>query len=153
MRIFGVVLAVVLVIVYAAGSGRWVSTNSEWYLALQQPAWQPPNAVFGIAWAYNFTMLVVVGIILALRAPQSVFLPWLIIFAFTVALAIGWSYLFYGPHALVASAICLSLCFLGTIVLVVMAWQQQWWLGAVMLPYVAWLAVASSLSWGYATLN
>ena len=37
-RIGAAVLAVALVVVYAAGSGRWVTTSSDWYSSLQQPS-------------------------------------------------------------------------------------------------------------------
>lgn len=153
MRILAVVISVLLIGIYAFGSGRWVSTSSDWYLSLQQPAWQPPNAVFGLAWAYNFTMLIVVGILMSLRAPTPALVTFLVLLAVSIALAIGWSYLFYGPHALVGSAICLTLCAVVTVAIVVVAWSQAWWLGAVMLPYLLWLAIASSLSWGYVALN
>ena len=153
MRVLAAIVSVLLIAAYAFGSGRWVTTNSEWYLALQQPPWQPPNVVFGLAWAYNFMMLVLVGILMSLRAPAPTLITFLVLLAVSIALAIGWSYLFYGPHALVGSAICLTLCALVTLVIVVVVWSQTWWLGALMLPYLLWLAIASSLSWGYVAFN
>ena len=40
-----------------------------------------------------------------------------------------------------------------TVPLVIAAWGSAAWAGVVLLPYVAWLCVASSLAVGYATLN
>ena len=152
-RILPAALAVVLVVVYAIGSGRWVTTSGDWYLNLTQPAWQPPPAVFGLAWSYNFIVLAVVGVIVALRAPAPRIVGYLALFAVSIAFALAWAYLFYGPHALVASAVFLTACAVVTVGMVVLAWAQEWWLGVLLLPYLLWLAIASSLSWGYANLN
>lgn len=153
MRIAAAVVGVLLVVVYALGSGRWVSTGSDWYLALQQPAWQPPPGVFGLAWAYNFTALAVVCVVMAWRGAPIAVWSFLGIFAVSIALAIGWAYLFYGPHALVAAAICLTLTAAVTVALVAIAWSQVVWLGVVLIPYAIWLIIATSLSWGYVALS
>ena len=48
--------------VYAIGSAVWVGSGDGFYRALETPPWQPPDAIFGIAWTYNFVMLAVVAI-------------------------------------------------------------------------------------------
>lgn len=153
MRIAAAVVGILLVVIYALGSGRWVTTTSDWYVALQQPAWQPPPAVFGLAWAYNFTALAVVCVVLAVRGTPGAIWTFLAVFAVTIALAIAWAYLFYGPHALLASAVCLTLAAVITVALVVIAWSQVTWLGIVLIPYSLWLFIATSLSWGYWALE
>ena len=153
MRIAAAVVAVVLVVIYAIGSGRYVATNSAWYLSLDAPPWQPPNGLLGLAWTYNFLALAVIGVLMALRAERSPLIGYLTTFAVSVVLALAWSYLFYEPHRLIAAAIALSLCALVTIVMVVLAFRTTAALGWFLLPYQAWLIIASSLSWGYAVLN
>ena len=143
------VTAVVLVIVYAVGSGRWVSTGSAWYLSLEQPWWQPPPWVFGLIWPYNFIMLIVAGIVVSRSAPSGRVITFLVLLATTVALAIGWAYLFYGPHELVWAAIALTAAAVLTLPVVGIAFGQALWLGLVLLPYQVWLFLAASLSWGY----
>ena len=153
LRVIGAATAVVIVLLYAIGSGRYVTTNSAWYFSLEAPAWQPPNAVFGLAWTYNFIALGIVGVLMALRAEARVVVAFLVVFAVSVVLALAWSYLFYEPHQLVAAAIALSLCALATIPMVVLAFGQQQLLGWLLIPYQVWLVIASSLSWGYWVLN
>lgn len=145
--------AVLLVVVYAVGSGRWVATASSWYQSLTQPPWQPPPPVFGLAWSYNFLALAVVGIVLSLQSTTSKVVWFLAIFAVSIAAALAWAYLFYGPHELTWAAIALTACALVTMPMFAIAWSHQWWLGALLLPYQLWLIVASSLSWGYRVLN
>lgn len=148
-RVVAAVLAVLLVIGYAIGSGRWVSSASGWYLSLEQPAWQPPPAVFGLAWTYNFIALAVVGVALALQASPGRVTAFLLTLAVSIALAITWAYLFYGPHQLVAAAVALTLAALVTVAPVLLAFAERTWMGIVLAPYLLWLAIATSLSWGY----
>lgn len=153
MRIVAGVITVLIVVVYAVGSGRFVTTNTSWYLALDAPPWQPPNAVFGIAWTYNFIALAIVGILMAIRAEPAALWTYVGAFAVSVIFALAWSYLFYVPHALLASAIALTLCALVTLAMVIPAFSQQPLLGWLLIPYQVWLVIASSLSWGYWVLN
>jgi translocator protein len=152
-RIVAVAVALALVVAYAFGSGRWVSTGSSWYLSLEAPAWQPPPAVFGLAWTYNFLMLAVVGVAVSWTATPLRVTVFLASLAVTIALAITWAYLFYGPHALVGAAVALTACAVLTLVPLGVAFVERAWLGWVMVPYIAWLAIASSLSWGYVALS
>jgi tryptophan-rich sensory protein len=152
-RIAAVIVAVGLVVVYAVGSGRWVSTGSAWYQSLAQPAWQPPGAVFGLAWTYNFVALAVVGVAMSLGAPATRVAVFLGVLGVTIALAIGWAYLFYVPHELVGAALALTACTLLTLVPLALAFAERPWLGWMLVPYQAWLVIASSLSWGYVALS
>lgn len=152
-RVAGAALAIVIVVAYAIGSGRWVSTGSSWYVALQQPAWQPPNAVFGLAWTYNFLALAVIGVLMSLQGAPARVVTFLVSLAASVVLAVSWAYLFYGPHHLTGAAIALTAAALLTLVPLACAFAERGWWGWVLVPYQAWLVVATSLSWGYAAIN
>ncbi len=151
-RVVSMVVALAIVVGYAIGSGRWVTTGSEWYLSLEQPAWQPPPAVFGLAWSYNFVVLAVVGVVMAATAAPARVAAFLGLLAVTFVLAIAWAYLFYVPHSLVASAVALTACAALTIVPVLLAFAERPWLGWILVPYGIWLVIAASLSWGYVAL-
>lgn len=146
-------LTVVIVAVYALGSGRWVDSGSGWYRSLRQPSWQPPDAVFGIAWSYNFTAIVVAGIVVALRGSAAHQWTWLVALAVSVTAALLWAWLFYVRHALWASSVALLVAAMVTIFVVWAAWATRWWAGAILLPYIVWLSLATSLSMGYAHHN
>ncbi len=148
-RITAAVAVVVLVIVYAVGSGRWVSTGGAWYLSLEQPWWQPPSWVFGLIWPYNFLVIIIVGIAITQTASPPRIITTLVLLAVTVALAITWAYLFYVPHELTQAAIALTAAAVLTIPIVVIAFGQQLWMGLLLVPYQVWLFLAASLSWGY----
>lgn len=152
MRAGIAVACVAAVLAYAALSGLWVSNNSAWYFALQQPSWQPPNWVFGVIWPYNFVMLAVVSVQVALNREMPVVWLWLGVLVASVATAILWSYFFYVQHQLGIAAFSLAVTAVLTLVLtwIISSSQPQIWF---FLPYQLWLITAASLSAGYWYLN
>ena len=142
-----------IVIAYAIGAGRWVSTDANWYRSLTKPPWQPPDVVFGLIWPYNFVMLAVAGWAVAAREFRTEHVVWLASLALSVVAALTWAYLFYVPHSLIASGFALTAATLLTLPLVVVTFQASTPLGLALLPYQLWLAVATSLAFGYASRN
>ena len=128
-RAVAVAAVIITIVVYAVGSGALVSTGSTWYLALDKPAWQPPSWIFGLIWPYNFVAIGVVGSVIAWNAAPARVIAVLVLLAVTVAFALTWAYLFYGPHQLTGAAIALT--------------------ATAVLTFQVWVAIAASLSWGY----
>jgi benzodiazapine receptor len=145
------ILGTAIVAVYAIVSGRWVATDAGWYQSLPRPAWQPPSFVFGIIWPYNFAMLIVATWLVANRLSSINQLVWLSALTLSVVAALSWAYLFYVPHSLIASAFALVLATLFTIPLLVIAFRVSPALGIAFVPYQLWLAIATSLSFAYAS--
>ena len=146
------VLGTVIVAIYVIGSGRMVGTDAQWYRSLPRPSWQPPSSVFGIIWPYNFAMLVTATWLVASRLSTANQMIWLLSLALSVTAALTWAWLFYGPHLLLASGFALVLATVFTIPLLVIAFRVSPVLGFAFLPYQLWLAVATSLAFGYASL-
>ena len=146
------VLGTVIIAIYVIGSGRMVATDAQWYRSLPRPSWQPPSSVFGIIWPYNFAMLVTATWLVANRLSTGNQMIWLLSLALSVTAALTWAWLFYGPHLLLASGFALVLATVFTIPLLVIAFRVSPVLGFAFLPYQLWLAVATSLAFGYATL-
>ena len=146
------VLGTVIIAIYVIGSSRMVATDAQWYRSLPRPSWQPPSSVFGIIWPYNFAMLVVATWLVAGRLSNTNQVVWLISLALSVTAALTWAWLFYGPHAILASGFALVLATVFTIPLLVIAFRVSPVLGFAFLPYQLWLAVATSLAFGYASL-
>ena len=144
------VLGTVIIAIYVIGSGRMVATDAEWYRSLPRPSWQPPSSVFGIIWPYNFAMLITATWLVASRLSNTNQVVWLISLALSVVAALTWAWLFYGPHLFLASGFALVLATVFTIPLLVIAFRVSPVLGFAFLPYQIWLAVATSLAFGYA---
>ena len=152
-RTFVGVASTSLVVVYAIGAGRWVSTDAGWYRSLIRPPWQPPDVVFGVIWPYNFLMLVVAGWLVAGRSPRVEQIAWLVFLALSITAALAWARLFYVPHELTASGFALAAATVFTVPLVVLAVRASVPVGTALIVYLGWLAIATSLAFGYASRN
>lgn len=152
-RLGAAVIGVLLVVVYAAGSSFWVQTSGSWYSSLKRPFWQPPDVVFGLIWPYNFVVLGFAMVYIANRLSVTEVVSALVCFGLSVAAALAWSYLFYVPHQLGASAIALGTAAALTVPVLYFTFKASTLTGFLLLPYQLWVIIATSLAWGYARLN
>ena len=148
-----VITNISLVAIYAIGSGLWVNSGDGFYRSLKRPFWQPPDFLFGIAWPYNFLVLIIAGIIIANNAGNLFRISYTIAFAFSVVTALVWAHSFYIQHNLTMAAISLAVTALLTVPMVAIAFQTDWKIGLALIPYQLWLITATSLSIGYKVLN
>jgi len=153
MKLIASSIGIALVLIYVVGSGLWVNTGDGWYRGLNQPAWQPPDFIFGIIWPYNFIVLGFAAVIVSNRLGTALVATYLTVFAISVAAALTWAYQFYRPHNLEAASIALSIVAVLTVVLLVIVTRASWPLALALLPYQLWVITASFLSWTYARLN
>jgi benzodiazapine receptor len=153
MKLVASSIGVAIVLIYVVGSGLWVNTGDGWYRGLNQPAWQPPDFIFGIIWPYNFIVLGYAAVIVSNRLGAALVATYLTIFAISVACALTWAFQFYRPHNLEAASTALTCVAVLTIALVVIASRASWPLAFALMPYQIWVSIASFLSWSYARLN
>lgn len=144
---------IALVLIYAFGSGIWVSNAPGWYTSLNRPPWQPPNFVFGLIWPYNFVMLGIAAVKVAQTLNRTQTITWLIFFAVSVTSALVWAYQFYVPHNLSTAALALGLAALLTIPVLYLTFKASLLIGTLLVPYQVWVIIATSLAWGYSTRN
>ena len=153
MKNLWAVLGVAILFTYIIGSGLWVNTGDNWYRTLNAPSWQPPPAIFGIIWPYNFIVLGIAAVTIAQRASNTTTMIYLTFFALSVTCALTWAYQFYQPHNLSFAVIALAGTALLTIPMVVIAFKTSTGLGVALLPYQIWVAIAANLSYTYSKLN
>jgi tryptophan-rich sensory protein len=147
------VIGIALVLLYVVGSGLWVNTGDSWYANLNRPSWQPPSFIFGIIWPYNFIVLGIAANVVSQRASKPVVAIYLALFAASVVSALVWAYQFYRPHNLVAASIALTLTVLLTVPMTITLFTVSVPMALALVPYQVWVAVASTISWGYSKLN
>ena len=146
-------IGITLVLVYAFGSGIWVSNAPGWYTSLNRPPWQPPNFVFGLIWPYNFIVLGVAAVKVAQTLNRSQSIAWLAFFALSVVSALVWAYQFYVPHNLSIAALALGLAAILTIPVLYLTFKASLLIGTLLVPYQIWVIIATTLAWGYSTRN
>lgn len=146
-------LGIILVLIYAIGSGFWVSNSPGWYSSLNRPPWQPPDYVFGLIWPYNFVVLGIAAVKVTSSLSKTESIIWLIAFALSVIAALSWAYHFYVPHNLQFAAFSLATAATLTIPVLVLTFRASIGLGIALVPYQIWVAIATTLAWGYSTRN
>ena len=144
---------ILIVLIYAFGSGIWVSSSPGWYSSLNRPPWQPPSYIFGIIWPYNFLVLGIASYQVSLSLTRFENILWLVFFGLSVAAALTWAYQFYVPHNLTLAPIALTLCALLTLPVLYLTFKATLLIGLLLIPYQIWVAIAASLAWGYSTRN
>lgn len=152
-RGFATAVGVILVLTYAIGSGFWVSNSPGWYSSLNRPPWQPPDYIFGLIWPYNFVVLGIAAVRVSNVLNRSELIIWLTAFALSVIAALSWAYNFYVPHNLQFAAISLAATTLLTLPVLILTFRVSLLLGIALVPYQIWVAIATTLAWGYYTRN
>ncbi|MBM3722704.1 MAG: tryptophan-rich sensory protein [Actinobacteria bacterium] len=146
-------IGIILVVIYALGSGIWTSSSPGWYSSLNRPPWQPPDFVFGLIWPYNFIILGIAAVRVSNSLTRIEVIIWLTCFALSVAAALSWAYNFYVPHNLQFAGLSLGATVLLTIPMLLLTFRTSIALGLALLPYQIWVAIATTLAWGYYTRN
>lgn len=112
---------------------------SAWYAELNQAPWIPPGAVFGIAWTIVMFGLTV---FMANRRGAVIERKLLLWYAIQWLLNVAWNPLFFALKRPDWALFDMVLLFASVLMLWRHAKIQAWWL----LPYIAWLLVATSLN-------
>ena len=151
-------LVVVCILVpLVSGAAVGILTNSGvtgWYTELSKPWFTPPNYVFGPVWTVLYILM---GISLYLVIIQG----WenetvktgIVLFSAQLGANLLWSLLFFGLHSPLASLACI-LILLGLIVATIITFSRLSKPAAVLLvPYLAWVCIATALNAGVVFLN
>ena len=152
-RTVAAAIGIILVIIYAFGSGIWTSSSPGWYGTLNRPPWQPPDFVFGLIWPYNFIVLGIASYRISMTLNRNEAIIWLSCFALSVVAALSWAYNFYVPHNLQLAAFSLGATAVLTLPMLFYTFRVSLALGFALLPYQIWVAIATTLAWGYYTRN
>ena len=145
-----------LVLVFAvAALGGWATSLSvgDWYPTLTRPPLTPPDAVFGPVWSVLFGLMGLAAWHVwrrtgLLGAPVAMGL-----FLAQLALNLGWSVLFFGiqrPDLALVEILILWPVILATLIAF---WRIDRIAGALLVPYLLWVAFAIYLNAGFVYLN
>ena len=146
-------IGILFVFIYAFGSGIWVSSSPGWYSSLNRPSWQPPSALIGLIWPYNFTVLGIASYQVSRSLTRFENITWLVFFGLSIAAALTWAYQFYVPHNFLFASIALTSAALLTLPVLLLAFRASLAMGLLLVPYQIWVAIAASVAWGYLAKN
>jgi translocator protein len=137
----------------AVVGGLATDTSSDWYRGLERPSWQPPGAVFGPVWTVLY-VLIAVAATLAYRdvgGPRRRLV--LGLFAANLALNLAWTWIFFQAHAPVAAGVEILVLLATIVALIVLLRPHTRAAALALVPYGAWVAFATALTWTIAARN
>ena len=143
------IVIVGLLMGYVSNSGF----ENGWYAGLEKPAFQPPSWAFGFVWT---TLYALMGFALAVvlneprSKPRSTALT---LFFAQLALNFAWSPIFFGAQMIdVALVVIVAMLVLATAAANLFR-QIRPVAGWLLLPYLAWLCLATALNYETGRLN
>lgn len=135
------------------GSLVTVKEIPTWYATLVKPSWTPPPPVFPVVWTTLYILMAISLWLLATSNPSPERKVALMAFFVQLALNAMWSPVFFGLHATKA-AMAVILALLGAIAVCILASLKVNRLaGWLLVPYILWVAYASTLNAGIVLMN
>jgi tryptophan-rich sensory protein len=138
-----------LAVVFAAAAiGAVASTDaSVFYAQLLRPVWAPPASAFGPVWSALYLLMgIAVWLVWRKQGANHLRLA-LTLFIIQLGANALWSWLFFawrnGAFAFVEVLVLLALI----AATIAVFWRISRLAGALMLPYLAWVCLASALTW------
>lgn len=127
---------------------------SGWYRALEKPAWQPPDWLFGPVWTLIYAFAAIAGVSAWRGAPDSAGRNRILaLFALNAFLNVFWSLLFFRLHRPDWALAEVVLLWLSVIALMVglkpFSTKSAWLLA----PYLIWVTFAAVLNATIVRLN
>jgi tryptophan-rich sensory protein len=135
--------------------GGWATAPSipTWYASLERPSFAPPNFVFGPVWTVLYLTIGVAGWRVWNTGPSRARSVTLILWYIQLGLNFSWSFIFFYLH-MIEAALLEILVLLFFIVATTVGMRKVDRLASwLFVPYMAWVAFAVLLNFGFWWLN
>lgn len=134
--------------------GGTLTDLGPWYRGLRQPDWVPPREAFPAIWTAVLALTAGAAVSAWRAAPDQRAGEWLIgLFALNGFLNILWSLIFFRMHRPDIALFELVLLWLSILALIVVCGRHSRLAGLLLLPYLAWVAIAGLLNLAVVQLN
>jgi len=124
-----------------------------WYEDLAKPVWTPPDILFPLVWTTLYVLMGVAAFRVWWRHGFGNARLALALFLLQLALNAGWSWLFFGRHAIGAALVEIGVLW-AVIAATILAFRPRDRLAMrLLLPYLAWVSFAAVLNFAIWRLN
>jgi benzodiazapine receptor len=125
-----------------------------WYAALVKPTWTPPGWVFGPVWITLYALMGIAAARVWIRHHQtSAGKRSLALFGAQLALNAEWPVLFFGLKVPGAALVSIVILWATILALIVWWWRLERTSAALLIPYLAWVSLATALNAAIWRLN
>jgi translocator protein len=142
-------LAVCLLATFAAGGiGAIASADAaQFYGSLAKPGWAPPAWLFGPVWSLLYLLMGVAVWLVWQRAALSRGHGAYILFGAQLTLNALWTWLFFAWKQGQLASLEILLLLVLIVATLASFWRVRRLAAGLLVPYLAWVAFASALSW------
>jgi tryptophan-rich sensory protein len=126
--------------------GSWLMNDgptSSWYTNLNKAPWTPPGWVFGVAWT---TIMVLFSVYLTSLFTHSYSDKKLSLYIIQVVFNVSWNYIFFNQHEVLLALIVITLLTALIFYFFYTFFKEQKSKSYLLLPYMIWLCIATSLN-------
>jgi tryptophan-rich sensory protein len=127
--------------------------SNSWYVPLEKPSFQPPGWAFGVVWTILYALMGVATAIVLTSPPSRPRTRGLVLFAVQLGLNFAWSPTFFGAGAIDWAFLIILAMNVVVTATIVAFWRVRPLAGLLLLPYLAWLCLATALNHETGRLN
>ena len=120
-----------------------IDGKKGWYLNLDKAPWTPPGWVFGAAWT---TIMVCFSVYLVFLFTKNFSKKKLFLFIIQVLLNVSWNYIFFNQKLVLFALVTITLLTSVIFYLFITYYKEQKRFSFLLLPYMVWLCIATSLN-------
>jgi tryptophan-rich sensory protein len=137
----------------AAGIGSFFTSSKipAWYAALQKPAFNPPNWIFGPVWTILFIMMGIALYLVWTSGKANTAALW--IFGIQLGLNVLWSILFFGMQSPLWAFVDIIALWLAILATIISFYSVSATASYLLIPYILWVSFATILNWKIMVLN
>jgi tryptophan-rich sensory protein len=141
-----------LLLPFAAALPGIAFTPGPWYVALQKPMGTPPGIVFPVAWTLLY-LLMGIAVARVARTSHPLRQAALRLFYLQLLLNAAWTVFFFGLQQPVFALVDLLMLDAAVLLTLLVFRRIDRVAGALLLPYLLWIAFATYLNAGIVWLN
>lgn len=127
----------------AAAATGMIFQPGGWYRDLRKPAWTPPSWVFPVVWTLLYLLMALAAARVAGLSGNGTALA---LWSFQIALNTLWTPVFFGGHHIRAGLVVIVLLWIVVALTVLAFWALDWVAALMLVPYLAWLSLATALN-------
>ena len=148
-----ITIPVIVILGFVMGAVSNAGFVNGWYGALTKPAFQPPGWAFGAVWTSLYTMLGIALAAILNEPPSTLRRDALWLFGGQLILNFAWSPIFFAAHMIDIALVVIIVMLLMAAVTANFFRRLRPVAGWLMLPYLAWLCIATALNYETGKLN
>lgn len=146
MKFVKLLLVFIVINFSALGLGIWLmgdGPTSDWYTSLQQAPWTPANWVFGAAWTVVMLCFSMYMTLLYLKEPSTKIIR---LFIIQFLLNVAWNFVFFNQQHVALGMLVITALTLIITAFLVTYFDLMKFKNLLLLPYVVWICIATSLN-------